>query len=62
MTKFRPTYGRFPGDHVRFVIATAALILAAVTGSGPDGVMNVVSFAQFLLPPDGGRGPGRPAT
>ena len=53
--------GRFDEHDVRFAVAAVALILAAVTGSGQDGAMNIVSFAQFLLPPDGGRGPDRPA-
>jgi hypothetical protein len=62
MSGNHPSNGWFPSSHVRFIIVAAALIVAKVTGGGPQDAMAVVSFAQFLLPPDGGRGPDRPTT
>lgn len=61
LTHLDPSNGRFlDSPYAQLVLATAAVIAAMVTNSGPEYAAAFLTFGQQLLPP--GHGPARPAT
>lgn len=63
MTQINPSNGRFADiEYTDLAFATAAVIAAMVTNSGPEYAASFLAFGQQLLPPGPGRGSDRLAT